>query len=90
MDDSWRELCVGDRIRLVAMPSEFAEPGYLLHPSTRRAYERLIERRRPVRISHLDDWGLPWIKCQFRDAAGRWERHWLAFNHEGWVRVGSR
>lgn len=87
MTESWRDLRVGDRIRLVAMPGEFAQAGYLLYPCTRRAYERLIARGRPVRVCRIDDWGIPWVRCHFRMEDGRWGYHSLAFNHDGWVRV---
>jgi hypothetical protein len=90
MSESWRDLRVGDRIHLVAMPSEFAQPGYFLAPCTRRVYERLIARRRPVRVFKIDEWGLPWIRCNFREHDGRWGYHSLAFNHDGWVRVRPR
>jgi hypothetical protein len=88
--ESWRDLRAGDRIRLVRMPSEFGRPGYQLHRSTRRVYERLIERRRPLRVYEVDEWGLPWIACRFRQQDGSWAYHFLAFNHDGWVRVKSR
>lgn len=84
--EAWRDLRVGDRIRLVAMPGEFAQPGYQLFPYTRRVYERLIARSRPVRVYHVDDWGLPWVRCRFRRRDGSWDDHSLGFNHDGWVR----
>lgn len=87
MDEPWRDLRVGDRIRLVAMPNEFAQPDYLLDLCTRRVYERLIERRRSVRVYRIDDWGLPWVRCNFREEDGCWGYHTLVFNHDGWVRV---
>jgi hypothetical protein len=90
MDESWRQLRVGDFIRLVAFPGEFIQPGYHLTPCTRRVYERLMTRRRPVRVDRVDDQGLPWIRCHLRDEDGRWEYHHLAFNHGGWVRVRRR
>jgi hypothetical protein len=90
MMEPWQDLRVGDRIRLVAMPSEFAQIGYYLHPSTRQIYERLIARRRPLRICQIDEFGLPWIDCRFRERNGRWGYHSLAFNHDGWVRVRGR
>ena len=90
MDEDWRDLRVGDRIRLVAMPAEFDRPGYVLHPSTKQVYGRLIARRRPVRVVEIDPWGLPWIRCRFREADGRWADHNLAFDHDGWVRVRHR
>ena len=90
MDEPWRSLKVGDRIRLVRMPSEFALPGYYLHPDTRQAYQTLIDRRRPVRIAKIDEWGIPWINFQIRLPNGSWECHSLDFNHDGWVRVTRR
>ena len=53
-------------------------------------YKRLIARRRPVRVFRLDDWGLPWIRCNFRKKDGGWGYHTSAFNHDGWVRVRPR
>ena len=93
MNDDWRRLRVGDRIRFVSMPTEFSRPGYFVHPETLRVYRRLIERRRPVRVAFLDDWDdskAPWIRCQFRRKDGRIEYHSLMINHDGWVRVKSR
>jgi hypothetical protein len=90
MSDDWRKLRVGDRVRFVNMPTEFARPGYFVHRDTLRVYRRLIERSRTVRVAYFDDWKLPWIRCQFRGKDGRIEYHELAINHDGWVLVKSR
>jgi hypothetical protein len=90
MNESWRDLRVGERIRLVEMPCDFLHSGYLLSPCTRRVYERLIARRRPIRVFKIDELGLPWVRCNFREGGGRWGYHSLAFNHDGWVRVQPR
>jgi hypothetical protein len=90
MSDDWRKLRVNDRIRFVHMPTEFSRPGYFVHRDTRRVYRRLIERGRSVRVFMIDEWKLPWIRCQFRLEDGRIEYHWLAINHDGWVRVQRR
>jgi hypothetical protein len=87
--EPWRDLQVGDRIRIVRIPSEFDLPGYYVHRDTRRLYQRLIARRRSVRVYQVDSWGLPWIRCQFRRTNGRWEYHWLAINDDSWVKVKS-
>jgi hypothetical protein len=71
------------------MPTEFARPGYFVHRDTLRVYRRLIERRRAVRVAYLDDWKLPWIRCQLR-GNGNIVYHELAINHDGWVLVKSR
>src|SRR4051794_3607054 len=90
MSESWRDLRVGDRIRFVRMPTEFDGPGYHVHPETRAVYRRLIERRRPVRVYEVDEWGAPWIRCRFKREDASWEHHFLAVNHDGWVRVNRR
>src|SRR5258708_358003 len=90
MVEPWHDLRIGDHIRLVAMPSEFAQPDYHLHPRTRRVHERLIARRRPVRVCRIDELGLPWIDRRFRERNGNWGHHSLAFDHDGWVRVRGR
>jgi hypothetical protein len=90
MKEEWRELKVGDRIRIVRMPSGVDAPGYTFHPDTRRLYQRLIDRRRSVRVYKIDEWGLPWIRCEFKMADGRREYHSLAVNDDSWVRVQRR
>jgi hypothetical protein len=90
MNEAWRGLRVGDRIRFVAMPPEWDRPGYYVHRDTRRLVRRLIERRRPLRVSKVDEWGVPWVECRFRRPAGGWVYHSLSIIESGWVRVRSR
>jgi hypothetical protein len=72
------------------MPSDADAPGYFFAPETRRLYQRLIARRRPLRVFQIDEYGLPWVACRFRLPDGRWEHHWLAVNDDSWGRVKSR
>jgi hypothetical protein len=90
MAEDWRDLRVGDRVRIVRMPSDADAPGITFHAETRRLYKRLIARRRSVRVFEIDEWGLPWIRCRFRLKDGRWEYHWLAINDDSWIRVKCR
>jgi hypothetical protein len=91
MTEDWRRLRVGDRIRIVRMPSYAVLGGNNLHRDTRRLYRLLIARNRPLRVYEVDRrWRLPWIKCRFRMKNGRWEYHYLAVNDDSWVRVKSR
>lgn len=89
MTGPWQELRVGDRVRLVRMPTGVDAPGYVFHPETRRLYQRLIDRRRSSRVFEVDEWGLPWIRCRFRGEDGSWEYHSLAINDESWERVAN-
>ena len=88
--ESWRDLRVGDRIRIVRLPTAWGQRGYHVPPCTRRLYMRLIQRRRPVRVYRIDDWGLPWIACRFRRRNGAWVYHFLDINDDSWVRVRKR
>jgi len=90
MGVAWRDRRVGDRIRIVRMPSDADAPGYSFAPQTRRLYKRLIARARPLRISRIDGYGLPWVACRFRRPNGSWDCHWLAVNDDSWGRVRSR
>jgi hypothetical protein len=90
MSESWRDLRIGDRIRIVRMPSGVDAPGYVFPPCTRRLYEKLITRRRSLRVYEIDEWGLPWIQCRFRQKNGTWLYHALAVNDDSWVRVKRR
>ena len=90
MAEDWRHLRVGDRIRIVRMPSAGSLEGYVLPRDTRRLYRLLMARKRPLTVYEIDKrWRLPWIKCKFRTKNGRWEYHYLAVNDDSWVRVRS-
>jgi hypothetical protein len=82
------QLKVGDRIRLLDVPGK-GRPGYYMHSETRRVYKRLLARKRPVRISKIDETGLPWFECRFRRKNGRLEYHSLivADDDNNWVKV---
>ena len=90
MNEPWRELRVGDLIRIVRLPTGVDTPGYTFHPCTRRLYKRLIARRRPLRVCRIDQWGAPWVRCRFRCKDGLWEHHSLAVNDDSWIRVKRR
>jgi hypothetical protein len=90
MSEKLRELRVGDRVRIVRMPSDADAPGFYFAPETRRLYKKLIARNRSVRVFKIDADGLPWIACRFRRRNATWEYHWLAINDDSWVRVRTR
>ena len=46
------------------------------HPETREVYEKLIARKRSVRINRVTDDG-PWFDCRFRLTDGCWVWHSL-------------
>lgn len=84
----WKRLRIGDKIRFVALPTGYSRHN--CHRDTLRAYRTLIERRRPVRIHHLDELKMPWVHFRVRRSDGTWDHHYLLINHDGWVRIRSR
>ncbi|HKB05967.1 MAG TPA: hypothetical protein VKD90_27480 [Gemmataceae bacterium] len=90
MNQAWRRLRIGDRIRVVRMPSDADATDYFFAPETRRLYRKLIARGRSLRIFQIDEHGLPWVACRFHRRDGSWEHHWLAVNDDSWVPVRRR
>ena len=88
--EAWRALKVGERVRIVRMPSGIDAPGSVFASETRRLYKKLIERNRPVRVTLIDDWDIPWIEVRFRRRIGQLEQHILAINDDSWVKVRPR
>jgi hypothetical protein len=85
----WRRLRVGDRIRLVEIPLNFLDWNSL-HPETKQAYRYLVKRRSPVTVYEIDEYGMPWVKFQFRGRNGRVRYDHMAMNHGGVVLVTRR
>jgi hypothetical protein len=85
--EPWRDLRLGDRVRIVRLPSGVDEPGYTFLPPTRRLYERLIAGGRTFRIREIDQWGYPRIPIRVRRKSGAIEHHTLALCDDSWVRV---
>jgi len=84
--EPWRKLKIGDRIRIVRMPSD--EP--VMHAETRRLFKQLIARNRPSRIFWIDEYKHPWIQCRIRQKDGSYKLNWLAVNDDSWVLVRHR
>ncbi len=88
MNEPWRDLRPGDRVRIVRMPSGVDEPGYTFHRSTRRFYELLIASGKVFRILEIDDAGHPRLHVRVRKKRGPVEHHTLALCDDSWERVG--
>jgi hypothetical protein len=89
--EAWRTLRVGELIRIVRVPEEFDEPGYVIAPDTRRLFARLVAERRSHRIAWIDDWGVPSIDLRFRRTrSGTLIHESLDIIEDCWVRVRRR
>lgn len=71
------------------LPTDFFDwPA--LHRETKEAYRYLLNRRTPVRVFQVDEYGFPWVQFQFRDKGGQIRHDWMAMNHGGIAIVKGR
>ncbi len=84
-------LKIGDKIRIVAIPGENVA-NYCIHSETKKTYKKLIDRKRPVRINRVDEYGQPWYDFRFQKKNGSWERHTMCVmkDDDNWVKVQKR
>jgi hypothetical protein len=87
MRNDWKSLRVGDRVRILRLPTLWNHPNYHVDPSTRRLYRRLIARKRSVRVFRIDEFGQPWIQGRAPRESEWWT---LAIADDSWVRVKRR
>jgi hypothetical protein len=85
------KLRIGDRIRILSVLGA-GNKNYTIPPETKRAYRKLIARRRSVRICKIDEYGHPWFSFRFKGKDATWEHHWMVIFPEGgnWVPVKHR
>ncbi len=85
------DLKVGDRIRIIGVPTPKGE-HYYLHKDTVAVWRQLAKRGRSVRIHKIDEYGSPWYECRFRRKNGRFDYHQLSVHEDedNWVKVKKR
>lgn len=88
-DPDWRKLKTGDRIRIVKIPSMFAEAHYLNGEweETFSLYRQLITNEEVLSISEIDEDGRPWIQYESIDEGGATISHALAVDDDSWEHV---
>jgi hypothetical protein len=85
------QLRIGDWIMITGVPGT-GVPNYYIHRDTKRVFEKLVARNRPVRIREIDEFGAPWYMCRFKKPDGTYEAHFLAISdsEDNWVPVNRR
>jgi len=88
-NESWRNLRIGDRVRIVRLPSDSLNPELHFDEETRAVFLQLIAANAILTIRDLDEFGHPWT-CSFNfdpdgtvndgDGIG----HSLALNDDSW------
>ena len=84
VSELWRQLQVGDRVRIVGWPSEFKREA--LHRETIELYEWLINTRSVLTVVNIDSTGLPEGHIDICDADGT-RSEYVLLNHDGLARV---
>ena len=81
----YKTLKPGDRIGIIAIPKPDLEQmaqrmreGKPDAQATVRILQRLRDRKKILRIDHIDEYGYPWFDVEFRNKKGTWEHHSLA------------
>ena len=54
-DEPWRDLRVGDRIRMTGIPESWAQPHAHVPACTRQLVEKLVAQRIVVQVDHLGE-----------------------------------
>jgi hypothetical protein len=77
---SWRELQVGDRIRILQVPQTS------LPPETRELYEVLVREGVVLEVYEIDQWGYPVVEYCANEQEEHY--HWLSLDgHDVWEQV---
>lgn len=76
----WRQLEVGDQVRVVDWPPELSRAS--MHAETVALYELLIASSIPLTVCEIDDSGFPTGKTEISDERGV-RSEYLLLNHGG-------
>jgi hypothetical protein len=73
----------GDIIQFIKRPNEWSIKGHYVHPESIEFMDLMIKRKRKCKVTHLDEFGCPWIKV-IMVIRGRKEWHsWAVFRKGG-------
>jgi hypothetical protein len=89
MSERWRELRVGDRVRLLCVPEadllqreRELRDGAEMAGLTADTLERIIAIDPVVMIDDVDEFGMPWFHCELVAADGVIEYHGLGITDD--------
>jgi hypothetical protein len=84
--EAWRKLKVGDRVRIVRIPSFFSDPNCHV-PDAQEVlglYHTLIDLGIVLEIDEIDELGHPWISYDLTNDDGEGDCHGLALDDDSW------
>jgi hypothetical protein len=89
MHEKWRQLRVGDRVRLLRVPEsdlrqrvEELRDGAEMARWTANTLERIMAADPVVTIDEVDEYGAPWFHCQLVADDGAIEHHGLTITDD--------
>jgi hypothetical protein len=91
INEPWRGLKPGDKVRIVRMPSAFLLPGASPPLETFAVFQALVAARAVLTIDFINDYGDPWTEGFDIDDEGRITPcatgHTVALNDDSWERA---
>lgn len=84
-----KTLKVGDLVRFVELPAEWAAAGCAVSADSVELMKRLIGRPWPARVCRVDQEGYPWIRAVTIDGGRRFYHDWMIRESTGWRQVGN-
>ena len=85
-----KSLKVGDRVRFVSLPEEWAQPHCTVHENSVEFMKQLLTRTWPSRVCEIDEWGNPWVDVRLK-VGDKYEHHsWAILESTGWRFVEHR
>ncbi len=85
-----KDLKLGDKVRFISRPDEWAQPGYRIDSDDIVFMDRLIARGYPARICRIDEYGNPWIRVRLKSDSGYEHHTWSITESSGWMKVVPR
>jgi len=85
-----RDLKVGDRVRFVSEPEEWADPKCTVPSEDVALMKAMIARSWPSRICRIDENGVPWIEARMGGKGGIEYHSWCIHEKTGWRQVRKR
>ena len=84
------ELKIGDRVRFISLPEEWKQPGYIIHRESKAFMKRMLDRKTPVRVAMIDEFGTPWIFANTIERGRRHYHSWAITEQTGWRMIMPR
>jgi hypothetical protein len=86
----WRELRVGDAVRMTKVPSCVWATAPAMRDGPEgilRVYQRAVAKRSRLRVTFVDAHGFPWCEYSFVNKRGGREQHAMQIEDDSYERI---